>query len=340
MKNFFSQKVTAKGVGDLILFRWLRLGPVVLVLMAWEFVWPLIGDGPLFSEMTSFSDGNCKKNWWKNLLLISNYDAVTDICLVHVWYLSTEFQLFILGVISLIALKMSDTCGKILCFLMILIGMVIPGYKSYFWGYDPAFLATHTTTESLSNFTSSMYFPTYCHFTPFFMGLLAAYCVQTNQVSIDQLKKYRKTCAIFYLGFLVVGHFPAVWNTLHIPVDHVTAGLYSLLHRFVYTLGLMSLTLFSGDFYIWTLKLVERQMSWNHRSSNNKENNNSTDATVSGTEKKVSVFAHTMKMSRYAYRCSVKLNFSLYLVHSIFIRFDWFTSRSLFTFTVIPNVSH
>ena len=42
-------------------------------------------------------EGNCKKYWWRNLLLISNFFPRKEICMTWSWYAAVDFQLFLVG---------------------------------------------------------------------------------------------------------------------------------------------------------------------------------------------------------------------------------------------------
>lgn len=331
--------MTIKGFVDIILFRWLRVGAPLFILTASEFVWPLFGDGPLFTEMTSYIDVNCRKNWWKNILLISNYDKPTEICLIHAWYLSAEFQLFVLGVIALVVLNLHDKLGKFLCFVLMLTGMVIPAYKSYFLGSDPAFLASHGTFNPVLEYLTDMYLPMYCHLTPFFIGLLVAYMLDNNQMLLQNVKKNCKTAFLFYCGFWSVFYFPGIWNSFAFPVDPVTAGLYSLLHRFIWTLGFLSVVLFSKDLYFWFVGLFEKRKKTSTRMKDDNDNQVPNQVDFNEKKDKTSILGKAIAFSRLSFKTASKLYFSLYLVHSIFIRYDWFTARSPQTFNVFSNVS-
>lgn len=43
------------------------------VLTALELLWPLSGNGPLFTRVAEFIKNRCTKNWWRNLIFFNNY---------------------------------------------------------------------------------------------------------------------------------------------------------------------------------------------------------------------------------------------------------------------------
>ena len=46
-------------------------------------------------------EGNCKKYWWRNVLLISNLFSSKEICMTWSWYAAVDFQLLLVGGILL-----------------------------------------------------------------------------------------------------------------------------------------------------------------------------------------------------------------------------------------------
>lgn len=56
-----------------------RFAPALAVLTAFEFLWPLAGNGPIFSRVANFILNKCTKNWWLNLLFINNALDAIDI---------------------------------------------------------------------------------------------------------------------------------------------------------------------------------------------------------------------------------------------------------------------
>lgn len=67
-----------------VLTKWLRYMPSIAALVALDLLWPLFGDGPIYSQLSEFILNKCSKNWWKNLLFISNHDpALDNVSLMH-----------------------------------------------------------------------------------------------------------------------------------------------------------------------------------------------------------------------------------------------------------------
>lgn len=46
-------------------------------------------------------EGNCRKYWWRNLLLIQNLFPMSELCMTWSWFVAADFQLFMLSTILL-----------------------------------------------------------------------------------------------------------------------------------------------------------------------------------------------------------------------------------------------
>lgn len=46
-------------------------------------------------------EGNCKKFWWRNLLLIQNFYPIKELCMSWSWYIAADFQLYVVTIVLL-----------------------------------------------------------------------------------------------------------------------------------------------------------------------------------------------------------------------------------------------
>lgn len=335
----------------LLLSRWLRFGPPLLTLLAIEMIWPKFGSGPMYTELTSYIYKSCEATWWMTVLGINNIgNDPSNTCLVHTWYLSAEFQLFIVAIVALILWQAYPSLGKLYCLSMTLIGMVVPAVKAYN-GHIPAATIHRRSFEDINMFIREMYFPAYCHLTPFFIGIVTSIAIQENQLNVDLARKHKTTLALLFSGFIFTVYFPAYWNTFKQPLEPITSALYSLLHRLIFTLGLLSAIAIGLMLKEWIVSL-SKNLSYKHTVSvNNNITNNSDSDTLQDTrmmqyedeetKRKVASLKSSsvaMKNMRIVFKCTSQLYFSLYLTHAIFIRYHFFTSRSMFIFDTHCNI--
>ncbi|XP_066247029.1 nose resistant to fluoxetine protein 6-like isoform X2 [Euwallacea similis] len=95
--------VQIRGIPHMIIHRYLRITPVVLMFFLYSvYLSQHIGSGPLFTAVYDYFNTPCKQHWWAVFLYIQNYYNPNDICWVHLWYLSADWQLFLISPLILI----------------------------------------------------------------------------------------------------------------------------------------------------------------------------------------------------------------------------------------------
>lgn len=324
-------------------------------------LWPKFGSGPMYTELTSYIYKSCESTWWMTILGMNNIgNDPSNTCLVHTWYLSAEFQLFILAIVALILMQAYPFWGKVYCLCMTLIGMILPAVKAYN-GHIPAATIHRRSFDDINMFIREMYFPAYCHLTPFFIGLLTSISIQEGQLNLDLARKYKKTLLLLFSGLIFSVYFPAYWNTFKYPLEPITSALYSLLHRLIFTLGLLSsiaIGLLLKDWIVSISKNLSHKytvnvnnnisntsdIKYSVRSINNNNNRNmihDKDEETKKSQPNVTSLENSsiaMKNMRIVFKCTSQLYFSLYLTHSNFIRYHFFTSRSMFIFDTQCNI--
>jgi hypothetical protein len=90
-----------------IIYRYIRFAPVLLFLVLLHSTWLYRFDtGPFWYKFNFVERQGCRANMWTNLLFINNYVSGDLKCLVHTWFISSDFHLSILGcAVVLISLK-------------------------------------------------------------------------------------------------------------------------------------------------------------------------------------------------------------------------------------------
>lgn len=102
-----------------ILFRYIRLAPAFAMVSVTNFwrehskltfflqillmavvVGMFINDTSQFFMIEDL-EGNCKRYWWRNLLMIQNWYPKDEMCMTWSWFIAADFQLFIAASILL-----------------------------------------------------------------------------------------------------------------------------------------------------------------------------------------------------------------------------------------------
>ncbi|XP_059171001.1 nose resistant to fluoxetine protein 6-like [Physella acuta] len=109
----------------MIVHRLVRILPCYAVLlMLGTNMMPYLGEGPRWStEIKNVQV--CKKNWWSNVLFISNFYQPDDMCLPHTYYLANDFQFFLLSPLVLIPLLIYPKIGLSLIGFFVTVQIVV-----------------------------------------------------------------------------------------------------------------------------------------------------------------------------------------------------------------------
>ncbi|XP_056638728.1 uncharacterized protein LOC130446473 [Diorhabda sublineata] len=125
-------ELSLKNVGILIINRYARLMFTFVVLLAFiQSSWLINISGPCSFSLLVLNRNSCRRNLLKSILLISNYDYTFDICYPVSWYISADFQLYILNLVILyIKLKFKLKDIK-LYFTLLCTSCIIHGVRVY-----------------------------------------------------------------------------------------------------------------------------------------------------------------------------------------------------------------
>lgn len=81
---------------NLIINRYCRLSPAVWLTVMLAFIIPKFASGPLWHEYLDYQTKKCYKYWWATILYFNNWYHENKMCLLHTWYLSADFQLYLI----------------------------------------------------------------------------------------------------------------------------------------------------------------------------------------------------------------------------------------------------
>ncbi|XP_063924959.1 nose resistant to fluoxetine protein 6-like [Zophobas morio] len=105
--NFYSHmtrvgKVTLGYTLRGIVKRYIRFTSGQAILIAFCSTWFVhLYRGPFWEQVLGSEYRQCSEKWWTNLLYISNFFFDLGSCLPHLWYLSVDFQLTVIGLLIL-----------------------------------------------------------------------------------------------------------------------------------------------------------------------------------------------------------------------------------------------
>lgn len=78
--------------------------PVAALILFTTFILPQLKSGPQWNSLIVYQAEICKKNWWRNFLMIQNWFGVENICIMPTHHVGTDFELFVVSVFLVIFL--------------------------------------------------------------------------------------------------------------------------------------------------------------------------------------------------------------------------------------------
>jgi peptidoglycan/LPS O-acetylase OafA/YrhL len=124
-----------------VIYRYLRLMPLMTFFLMVDSSWMYrLGSGPFWDRLNFSERQFCRKNWWTNLLFMNNYISGDEKCLVHSWFISTDFHLSMIGLIILIIIAKRPSRKRIVLISSLIISFCIVTAHVFVFNLQPVFL--------------------------------------------------------------------------------------------------------------------------------------------------------------------------------------------------------
>ncbi|XP_018571485.1 O-acyltransferase like protein-like [Anoplophora glabripennis] len=124
-------KFTIKQALDVIINRFFRIGVcTTVILLFMKTSWHKLTEGPHIFYIYDMFQKGCEQNWWKTFCFVNNHLYFGDMCIVTLWYLSVDFQLYIMAVVTICVIfkfKLDEfkIVGFLIFFSCLLYGSII-----------------------------------------------------------------------------------------------------------------------------------------------------------------------------------------------------------------------
>ncbi|XP_026735251.1 nose resistant to fluoxetine protein 6-like [Trichoplusia ni] len=248
----------------LILKRYVRLMVAFAVVIFYVCaVFPYTGTGPLWNRAVAHDTEQCRKNWWLNLLMVSNYIDTENICIVVSWYIPCDFHFFVVTVLAYYVYRRVPTLGVTIATVLTVAAVVLPGVINYIYQLSAVQLFTF---EFVMNPRGNeefhvTYIKSHTRFAAYLVGFYSGYLFVTyskdgNLNRIKQKWSVLGTCAALLL-MLVVMVFGStfLWRSYH-PLE---GAVYAALNRPAWACGVALLVLCCS---FGNVPLVKSFLSW------------------------------------------------------------------------------
>lgn len=292
-----------------------------------EYVYPLLGDGPVWSYVSGRIFEDCQNNWWRHYVMAGHTNAIRG-CSIHLFMASVDFRLFVYGLILLYVMNKSRKIGIALCVATILVCNVIVHESTKHLALpvmfgNPIDIKLASDFFYTVHFLISYYLPAYC------VGILTAVWMESGYelYTPSLLKSYLHYNAINVYALLVL-FAPGLHNVLGI-IPQSWNGVFIVLHRNAYSLFVLWLFSLVSHFPFERfdhllqhfLKKKSRDVNYNGTVSDHEA-----DPVTKRKLDMVSIIPLPIQMVTNAF---LRLIVSLHAVNMLCIRFHFTTSRSV-----------
>ncbi|CAH1163713.1 unnamed protein product [Phaedon cochleariae] len=229
-------------LGLIWLLRYIRLTPVyAFVIFYYATIFNHSGEGPLWKLIAGGDSEDCRKNWWTNLLYISNYVNPDHMCMTHSWYLPCDFHYFIIATVICFLIKKQKRIGLSLLLFFTIASMVVPFAITIVYQrpglmhFYPEFL---TGPKVYVDFLLT-YSKSHTRATPYFVGMYAGYTyykLKGCNKHICRTKSFIVVVVSLCLMLMSVFSAKVFYDPYH-PYNAVESASYAALHRLAWAAG-------------------------------------------------------------------------------------------------------
>ena len=150
-----------------------------------------LGDGPLWYQP---DNNGCKKNWWYNLLYLSNSVPGEDgICVEMSWHISVDMKWYIISPIFILPLYYAPYIGLIGMAITMIGATAYVGVISSSNGFMGAVIANPNISKQMITLYTNSLFRT----NPYLIGILLGYILYRNNSKCFHLTKLLKSIMWF-----------------------------------------------------------------------------------------------------------------------------------------------
>ncbi|KAL3271382.1 hypothetical protein HHI36_021866 [Cryptolaemus montrouzieri] len=220
----------------LYLHRYLRLTPAfaIMVLIYATGLINYISNGPKWYYMNQAVE-QCANNWLAALLYVQNYMGYNNFCMVQTWYLSADFQIFIVTPFILIPLRKWPKYTIPALYVLAFAGTITPFYMGYTSKVTGVGAGAHSKV-----FTDEYYFMAYTRFSPYVIGMIVGYYIYKLKTMGRPLDLNMGVCTLLWILSLV-GLLFCIFDGHDVQKhsdDALTDGLYMGFNRSLWAVSI------------------------------------------------------------------------------------------------------
>lgn len=229
------QKEVKINVFRILIRRYLRLCPSMLVILGIIVFVPLISSGPVWPEIFGVAAKNTRKWWWTYALMFNNFLEVKDQNFLYLWFIPCLMQITIIGAILLWIISKCQTFG---IFLTIATGAacnIALGILTYYRNYPPTYAIYYYHNREY--FEETIYTSPLSHVFSYGIGMLLGLFMAKNPT----LKWSKTHVTIGWIVSLLMttgSQFLCYIGYEGLDPDPTLAAIYAATHRTLFSLGM------------------------------------------------------------------------------------------------------
>lgn len=185
-----------------ILRRFIRCTVPLFFMMMCMYLLPLIASGPNTKEFYKKYYAEVQKHWWDLLLQARNWrgDSETS-TMLHLWYLSSDFQLF---VVAVIVIQTCRTRNRLAAFIFVMLSLgscAIAAWQIYGTNMTPFMVLVQGSYSTVIDTMNHYYMLPFYHGVCFFSGCITFLIVeQYGKASISKMTQVSLWCLCLFCG--------------------------------------------------------------------------------------------------------------------------------------------
>ncbi|KAF2893852.1 hypothetical protein ILUMI_12321, partial [Ignelater luminosus] len=158
--------------------RYLRLTPLIAVVIGiYATILKHLGSGPIWPGMIhSHLVNACQQHWYWALLYVQNFVLVGDEIVTNTWYLSVDFQLFLISPVLLLSLKKWPRITLIVIGILTILSSIAAFLTSWFLEISLN-MFTKFDIDRFSNYKKYFYYPAWIRCSPWLIGIIVGYVI-------------------------------------------------------------------------------------------------------------------------------------------------------------------
>ncbi|EDW01814.1 nose resistant to fluoxetine protein 6 [Drosophila grimshawi] len=233
--------------GKLLFHRYLRLGPLYLIIMgSVDLVFAYLGDTSVYHINDRF-DELCSQHWWRNLLFIQNLFPFKDMCVNWTWSTACDMQFFLFANLILFLYAKRPKWAQYVAVASLLASIILSYVLGLYYKYEFSFDTIYATGTQL-------YISPVVRVMPYIVGCIAAWCLLECRLQ-DKIRE-RKSRNFWHSSLLVF--FVSMHSTFKRDLGSLlTVSLY-VLGRFFFSISICWMIVGSATGRgVWWSRLLE-----------------------------------------------------------------------------------